>query len=65
MTNHFKRGSIDDFCARRGFCRSTFYNHLATMPTITKVGRRVIILEEDEAAWVEKRREAEPALEAA
>ncbi|TIT41921.1 MAG: hypothetical protein E5W76_12295 [Mesorhizobium sp.] len=65
MTIQLKRGSIDDFCARRGFCRSTFYNHLDTMPKVTKVGRRVIILEEDEAAWVESRKPVEAALEAA
>ncbi|WP_192259336.1 hypothetical protein [Mesorhizobium caraganae] len=65
MATKFRPGSIDDFCARRGFCRSTFYNHLSTMPRVTKIGKRVIILEEDEAAWAERRRAREDALEAA
>jgi predicted DNA-binding transcriptional regulator AlpA len=60
--------SIEDFCSRHGICRSTFYNHakLGSMPAVTKIGARTIILEADEKAWVQTRSaNADSPLEAA
>lgn len=50
---HVRRGSVEDFCARRGIGRSLFYKHIDKMPRVTKIGKRTLILEEDERAWVE------------
>lgn len=53
MTNRYHDQSIDGFCARRGMSRSHFYNHKDKMPKTTKIGQRVLILEEHEKEWVE------------
>lgn len=45
--------SIDGLAARHGVCRGTVYNEIGrgTLKT-TKIGRRRIITEEQEAAWL-------------
>jgi len=43
------------FCARYGICLATFHNEVnrGTLET-TKIGRRTIVSEEQERAWLER-----------
>ena len=49
--------SIDGLAARYGVCRSTIYNEINRgFLEVTKFGSRTIATEEQESAWLERRR---------
>lgn len=46
--------SIDDLARRYGLCRETIYREIrAGRLVVRKVGRRSIVIPEDEAAWAQ------------
>jgi predicted DNA-binding transcriptional regulator AlpA len=49
--------SVDAFCNRYGFCRTSFYNMVkrGEAPDVLKVGGLVRITEEAEAEWLRRR----------
>ena len=49
-----RSSSLQDFCSRHNICRRTAYKEIAAgRLKIRKVGRRSIVTDEDEVAWLQ------------
>lgn len=46
--------SIQAFCSEYGISVATFYRNSKSMPRMTRVGRQIRILKEDERAWISR-----------